>query len=104
MYEGELDLERRPEFWHPYADHARVATASAKDIHELLQEDKKSVEVAGQSIERHKASHARLGVVPLIGRTSSFSVVLDMQTGEQLEIIDIDLYQLAIDKLALPDP
>ncbi len=54
-------------------------------------------------IERHGAKHAELGVVPVIGRASSFSVVLDRQTGEQLEIVDVDLYQLAIDKQAQPD-
>ena len=104
LYEGESDLERRPEFWHPYADHGSDATASAKDIQELLAEDEEIATLAQQVIERHRLKHAELGVVPLIGRTSSFSVVLDMQTGEQLEIVDIDLYQLAIDKQAQPDP
>jgi transposase len=79
-----------------------VASA-AKDIQELLAEDEAIAALARQVIERHGAKHVELGVVPLIGRTSSFAVVLDMQTGEQLEIVDIDLYQLAIDKQAQPN-
>lgn len=104
LHEGAPDLERRPEFWHPYADRGGEVASAAKDIQELLSEDEAITALARQVIERHGAKHAELGVVPLIGRTSSFSVVLDMQTGEQLEIVDIDLYQLAIDKLAQPDP
>ena len=104
IYEGESDLERRPEFWHPYDDRASEVTALAKDIQELLTEDEKVAAVAEQVIERHERDHANLGVVPLIGRTSSFAVVLDLESGEQLEIVDIDLYQLAIDKQAQSNP
>ncbi len=103
LYEGESDLERRPEFWHPYVEHESEATENATNIQELLAENEEIAALARQVIERHKPRHAELGVVPLIGRTSSFSVVLDMQSGEQLEIVDIDLYQLAIDKQAQPD-
>lgn len=104
LFEGKPDLERRPEFWHPYAERASDAVAQAKDLKELLEEDERTAGIASQVIEKYEADHAKLGYVPLIGRTSNFAIVLDMDTGEQLEVIDIDPYQVIIDRRTIPDP
>lgn len=104
VFEGKPDLERRPEFWHPYADFASEALAAARDLNELLQEDARTAGTASQLIETYQADHARLGYVPLIGRTSTFAMLLDMDTGEQLQVLDIDPYQVIIDRRTTPDP
>jgi len=104
FFDGKRDLEGRPEYWHPYADHALDVASKARDIEQLLGEGEKIADLAMQVIERHQGSHQQLGFVPLIGRTSSFSMVLDMQTGEQLQILEIDPYKLSIDKQAQTDP
>lgn len=104
VFEGKPDLERRPEFWHPYADHARDASAQAVRIEVLLRDDEDVAGRASRIIEKHQDDHARLGYVPLLGRTSTFAIVLDMDTGEQLEVLDIDPYQLIIDRQARPEP
>ena len=104
FYAGKRDLEGRPEYWHPYADYALDAASKARNIEQLLGEGEKIAELATQVIERHQGSHTQLGFVPLIGRTSSFSMILDMQTGEQLQILDIDPYKLSVDKQARTDP
>jgi hypothetical protein len=98
VFEGKPDLERRPEFWHPYAELASEAPKQARDVHELLREDDTTAEKASRVIEKYESDHARLGYLPLLGRTSNFAIVLDMDTGEQLQVLDIDPYQLIIDR------
>ena len=98
MFEGKPDLERRPEFWHPYAELASEAPAQAKDLYELLEDDEVTAGIVALVIEKHKFDHAKLGYLPLVGRTENFAIVLDMETGEQLEILDVDPYQLIIDR------
>lgn len=55
-------------------------------------------------IKKYQADHAKLGYIALLGWTSDFSVILDTQMGEQLEIVDIDPYQMMIDKQTQSDP
>jgi len=103
VFEGKPDLERRPEFWHLYAEHASEASAQARDLHDLLQDDESTAKKASRVIEKYESDHARLGYLPLLGRTSNFAVVLDMDTGEKLEVLDIDPYQLIIDRQESPE-
>lgn len=103
VFEGKPDLERRPEFWHPYAEYASEAPAQAADLRELLQDDETTAQKASRVIEKYQSDHARLGYLPLLGRTSNFAVVLDMDTGEKLELLDIDPYQLVIDRQESPE-
>jgi hypothetical protein len=104
VFEGKPDLERRPEFWHPYGDYANEASAQAMDLRELLEDDERTAGVASQVIEKHQAGHATLGYLPLLGRTSNFAIAVDMRTGEQLEVLDIDPYQLIIDRQQKSEP
>lgn len=97
VFDGMPDLERRPELWHPYADYAHEVTAEARVLDELLAEQPEFADLASQTIQKFAADHARLGFVPLIGRTSDFSMVLDLETGEQLEVLHIDPYQLIVE-------
>ena len=98
MFEGKPDLERRPEFWHPYHQFAIEAPAQARDLRELLKDDVITAQKAALIIEKFEPEHARLGYLPLLGRTENFAIVLDMDTGEQLEVLDIDPFQLIIDR------
>ena len=98
MFEGKPDLERRTEFWHPYDQFASEAPAQARDLHELLKDDEITAGKAAPVITRLEADHARLGYLPLLGRTENFAIVLDIETGEQLEVLDVDPYQLIIDR------
>lgn len=97
IFEGKPDLERRPEFWHPYADFASDALARARDLNEMLEKDERTAAIGAVLIEKYQADHAKLGYLPLLGRTSNFTIVLDMETGEHLEVLDIDPYQLISD-------
>jgi hypothetical protein len=94
IFENKPDLERRPEYWHPYAENAIEATEKAKDIAVLLEEDAETAARASDLIDVYGQEHAKLGYLPLLGRSSDYSMILDMQTGEQLEIIDVNPYEL----------
>ena len=98
MFEGKPDLERRTEFWHPYDQFASEAPAQARDLHELLTDDEITAGKAAPLIEKYEADHASLGYLPLLGRTENFAIVLDMETGEQLKVLNVDPYQLIIDR------
>lgn len=102
FYDGKPDLERRPEYWHPYADHAGDVAAKARNIEHLLEEDDATAAKASHLIEKYQAEHSELGYVPLLGRTSNFSLILDTETGEQLDVVDIDPYQLFIGNQTRP--
>ena len=98
VFEGKPDLERRTEFWHPYDQFAREVPARARDLLDLLKDDEVTARKAESIIDNYEADHARLGYLPLVGRTENFAIVLDMETGEQLEMLDVDPYQLIIDR------
>ena len=98
MFEGKPDLERRTEFWHPYDQFASEAPARARDLREILKDDEISAAKAESVIGKYEADHARLGYLPLVGRTENFAIVLDMETGEQLDVLDVDPYQLIINR------
>lgn len=98
IFEGKPDLERRTEFWHPYDQFASEALARAKDLREILKDDEVSAAKAESVIDKYEADHARLGYLPLVGRTENFAIVLDMETGEQLDVLDVDPYQLIINR------
>jgi len=70
----------------------------------LLEEDERTAGIASQVIEKYQADQAKLGYVPLLGRTSNPSIVLDTETGKQLEVLDIDPYQLIIYRQAKSEP
>ena len=98
IFEGKPDLERRTEFWHPYDQFASEARARARDFRELLNDDEVTATKAESLIHKYEADHARLGYLPLVGRTENFAIVLDMETGEQLDVLDVDPYQLIINR------
>jgi hypothetical protein len=98
LFEGKPDLNRRPEYWHPYDDHASNVSAEAIPVSALLEENDDIATKARQLAETYKGDHRSIGLVPLLGRDADYSMVIDMDTGEQLEIIDIDLYVLNVDK------
>ena len=98
ILEGKPDLERRAEFWHPYKEHASEIEAEARDLSELLTAGGKIEDQAARVKEKYQADHPRLGFVPLMGRTETFSMLLDLDTGETLEVLDIDPYQLMTDQ------
>ncbi len=64
VFEGKPDLERRAEFWHPYADYARDAPARALPVEASLTEIEDVAGRAPRIIERHRDDHARMGYVP----------------------------------------
>lgn len=98
LFEGKPDLERRTEFWHPYDQFASEALARARDLREILKDDEISAAKAESVIGKYEADHARLGYLPLVGRTENFAIVLDLETGEQLDVLDVDPYQLIINR------
>lgn len=96
IFDGRPDLERRSEYWHPYADYALEVADAAQALDELLTGEPEVVRLASASFEKFGRDHARLGFLPVVGRTSDHSMVLDLETGEQLEILPVDPFQYAV--------
>lgn len=89
VLEGKPDIDRRPELWQPYAEHVDRIVSKARSLDVLAAREESRFEVErllrdlGRPIEE-------LAFVPLIGKDRNFAFVIDKQTGEPLDLLDVD--------------
>ena len=84
--EGQPDLERRPEFWEPWAEGADVIKLQVKPIEDMQPASAQEQEHLDQAIEEHAGDHPRLGLLPIGGIEEDVGLLLDR---DSLEIIDV---------------
>lgn len=84
------DIERRPEFWAPYAATVGDVRAHAHPLPipgESTEATRASIE---QTLARLGRPRAELGYLPLIGRNHDFAMIVDLRDGSPLSTIDMD--------------
>jgi len=87
LFEGKRDLERRPEFWHPYSERNADVIARGKPLEELA----RSRPDARRQIEALLQESPGLIYVPLVGgRDTDFAFVIDPETATPVDIINVD--------------
>ncbi len=86
IFEGQPDLERRPEFWEPWSDGAADIHLRVTAIEEGRTSYRREEKLLHKVIEEHIESHPNLGVLPIGGIPQDIGLLLDRDT---LEIIDV---------------
>jgi hypothetical protein len=84
------DIERRPDFWAPYANEAAQIGARARPLAALSAKRPQAAAAVAALPARLGLPEARLGFLPLIARNRDLSFVVDVEGGAPLEVLDID--------------
>jgi len=90
VFEGKPDIERRPEFWSPYANRSDDVIARARSLAELLERYPETRTEISKLTESLDAEIDDLAYIPLVGRETSFAFVIDAETATPIDIIDVD--------------
>lgn len=90
VFEGKPDIERRPEFWSPYANRSDDVIARARSLAELLERYPEARTEISRLTETLDAEIDDLAYIPLVGREKSFAFVIDAETATPIDIIDVD--------------
>jgi hypothetical protein len=89
-FEGKPDIERRPEYWSPYAGRSADILARARSLSELLNTRPEARNEISRITAARDTDIDRLAYLPLIGRDKSYAFVVDAETAVPVDIIDVD--------------
>ena len=92
IFENQPDLERRPEYWSPYAEQTEQVLARAGSIESL----RANRSVAGKQLERllqkiDKRDN-QLGFLPLFSNKGDFVMIIDRDNGMPIDAIEVDTW------------
>ena len=90
LFQGKPDIDRRPEFWWPYAEHAAEVAAKARPIASIRGKGPEIAALVDGLPARLGVPESRLGVLPLLVGDHPYSVVIDKATALPLEVFDVD--------------
>lgn len=90
IFNGKPDIERRPEFWSPYEDQTPHVLERVVDLAKLAASPNNEDGRIERFLKRSGRAMHELAYVPLIGQDRDFAFVVDKQTGQPLDIIDVN--------------
>ncbi len=90
MFQGKPDLDRRPEFWNPYEDTIAEALLGAELVDVFAGARPDSAELINAAVQRSGRSSSELLVVPIIGKTRDFALLVDRTNGEVLDALPVN--------------
>jgi hypothetical protein len=90
LFESKPDIERRPEFWSPYATRSADIIARAASLSELLNTRPEAQDEISRIAAAFDTDIDRLAYLPLVGRDKSYAFVIDAETAAPVDIIDVD--------------
>jgi len=90
LFEGKPDIERRPEYWSPYAAGSADILERARSLSELLYTRPEARNEISRITAARDTDIDRLAYLPLIGRDRSYAFVVDAETAAPVDIIDVD--------------
>jgi hypothetical protein len=90
IFEGKKDIDRRPEFWKPYATGIATLKTVAKPLTELLNGDQARAEsVAGWLSRRNERAESFL-YLPLRGKTADVVMIVHADIGYPAGMLALD--------------
>lgn len=89
VLQGKPDIERRPEFWSPYAEGAEQIMKKATPLAEFGRNRPDAEVFTTHIIESHENGE-RLSGVPVIGKQGSFVIVIEPDNKKPVGLIPID--------------
>jgi len=90
VFEGKPDIERRPEYWSPYANRSAEVLARAKSLARLFDRKPEARAEISRLAENLNSDIGNLAYLPLIGRDTSFAFIIDAGTATPVGIINVD--------------
>jgi len=89
ILDGKPDIERRPEFWSPYAEHTGEVMEKATPLAELGRERPDATKYTNHIIAAHEDGE-RLSGVPVIGKHGVYVLVIEPEHKKPVGLIPID--------------
>jgi hypothetical protein len=89
---GGIHLSARPELWQDYDDSRKAVIAAAKPIRNLLQRYPEYAKVIQDVVTGRSISDDGLMYLPLVGRKSVWTVLVDGKTANILGFIPLDSF------------
>jgi len=90
LFEGQPDLDRRPEFWKPYTDGVDEVVAAAGRASHLRTVETGAAAKVDRALSRLDREVNRVGYVPISSQKLDFAMLVDLDTGEPMVAIDIN--------------
>jgi hypothetical protein len=90
VFQGKPDIERRPDYWAPYADGAAEVRAKARPLAALSAARPQAASAIEALPARLGVSAEKLGFVPLVARNRDLTFIVDVTSGAPLEVLDVD--------------
>jgi hypothetical protein len=84
------DIERRPDYWQPYASATARVGARARPLAALRAAKPQAAAAIDALRRRLGVPDERLGYLPLLGRNRDLSFIVDVTSGAPLEVLDVD--------------
>lgn len=89
---GGAPLAARSDLWQPYADSAADILQVAKPATYLIARFANDSALIQQAIERTGKPATQLRILPLVGRSNAWTVLLDAATAQPLEFLPLDSF------------
>jgi hypothetical protein len=90
VFEGMLDIDRRPEFWKPYAQGMSFIKGAAKPLSELLSANDVRAGSIMQWLARQKLPVDSFLYLPVRGRTEDGMMILHADIGYPVDVLAVD--------------
>lgn len=93
LFDGEPDLQYRPDLYRPYAEGAAKIRAAAKRIEDFVPADASETEEVAGARKRFGDEYPALGIVPSLSIVDDFALVIDLDSLEPLAAIRVNAWQ-----------
>ena len=90
VMEGKPDLERRPEYYHPYLLNKEKVLQKAKSLSELVKHEAPNQKKIDKFLKKHTGTQENYLFLPLVGKNNDLALVLDKNSGLPVDGIAID--------------
>ena len=90
VMEGKPDLERRPEYYHPYFSNKDKVLQKAKSLSELVKDEASNQKKIDKFLKKHPGTQENYLYLPLVGKNNDLALVLDKNSGLPVDGIAID--------------
>ncbi len=89
MFQGQPDLDRRPEFWEPYSAGLDIVRASAYPLTDMTPYDERDARELERVQRRFGRDNVSLAAIPVAVAEDDLAIVIDQASLEPLGLIEI---------------
>jgi hypothetical protein len=90
VMEGQPDLERRPEYYHPYLSHKDKVIEKAKPLAELIKSNGKATIEIDKFLSRQGGKQEDYLYLPLVGKNNDLALAIDKVSGLPVDGISVN--------------